>query len=149
MSYLAKNYDDNYTQPLAEAYVAQAKDQAQEPLVFLDVYPFDFIFYTHAKDPIPVFYNWDSPAILLDDKWHKELLEASYFASAEKKANLRARQDFSTALCSQPITWIVTLQEIAKATPPLTSATLIAKTADYGLYRFTPSDQACSTTDKK
>ena len=149
MSYLAKNYDDNYTQPLAEAYVAQAKDQVQEPLVFLDVYPFDFIFYTHAKDPIPVFYNWDSPAILLDDKWHKELLEASYFASAEKRANLRARQDFSTALCSQPITWIVTLQEIAKATPPLTSATLIAKTADYGLYRFTPSDQACSTTNKK
>jgi hypothetical protein len=149
MSYLAKNYDDNYTLPLAEAYVAQAKGQAQEPLVFLDVYPFDFIFYSHAQQPIPVFYNWDNPAILLDDKWHKELLEASYFANAEKKAILRARQDFSSELCAQPVTWVVTLQAIAKGTPLLDSAILVAKTADYGLYRFTPSDQACSTTDKK
>jgi hypothetical protein len=147
MSYVAKNYDDNYTQSLAEAYVSQA--QSNEPVVFLDVYPFDFIIYSQAQQPIPVFYNWDNPAILQDDKWQKELLEASYFATAEKKTILRARQDFSTELCAQPVTWIVTLQAIAKGTPLLVSAILIAKTADYGLYRFTPSDQACSTSDKK
>jgi hypothetical protein len=117
--------------------------------VFLDVYPFDFIIYSRAQQPIPVFYNWDNPAILQDDKWHKELLEASYFATEEKKTILRARQDFSAELCAQPVTWVVTLQEIAKATPPLTSATLIAKTADYGLYRYTPSHPACSPTVKK
>ncbi len=152
MVFLAKKYDDNYTQPLAEAYVSQAhvaQGQAQEPLVFVDVYPFDMVFYSQAQQPIPVFYNWDSPAILLDDKWHKELLEASYFASAEKKTILRARKDFASELCAQPVTWIVTLQAIAQATPILDSAHLIAKTADYGLYRFTPSHQACSTTDKK
>lgn len=147
MIYLAKNYDDNYTQPLAAAYVSHA--QAQEPVVFLDVYPFDFIFYSQAQQPIPVFYNWDSPAILQDDKWNKELLEASYFASAEKKTILKARQDFPSALCAQPVTWVVTLQAIAKGTPLLDTALLVAQTADYGLYRFTPSDQACSTTDKK
>jgi hypothetical protein len=147
MSYLAKNYDDNYTQPLAQAYLSQA--QSNEPMVFLDVYPFDFIIYSRAQQPIPVFYNWDNPAILQDDKWHKELLEASYFATAEKKTILRARQDFSIELCAQPVTWVVTLQAIAKGTPLLDSAILIAKTADYGLYRFTPSDQACSPTVKK
>jgi 4-amino-4-deoxy-L-arabinose transferase-like glycosyltransferase len=147
ISYVAKNYDDNYTQSLAKAYVSQS--QSNEPVVFLDVYPFDFIIYSQAQQPIPVFYNWDNPAILQDDKWQKELLEASYFATAEKKTILRARQDFSTELCAQPVTWIVTLQVIAKGTPLLDSAILIAKTADYGLYRFTPSDQACSTSDKK
>lgn len=147
MSYLAKNYDDNYTQPLAQAYLSQA--QSNEPVVFLDVYPFDFIIYSRAQQPIPVFYNWDNAAILQDDKWHKELLEASYFATAEKKTILRARQDFSFELCAQPVTWVVTLQAIAKGTPLLDSAILIAKTADYGLYRFTPSDQACSPTVKK
>jgi 4-amino-4-deoxy-L-arabinose transferase-like glycosyltransferase len=145
--YLAKNYNDNYTQPLAEAYAAQA--HSNEPVVFLDVYPFDFIFYIHVQNPIPVFYNWNNPAILLGDTWQKELLEASFFANAKNKAILRARQDFSTELCAQPVTWVVTLQAIAKGTPLLDSAILIAKTADYGLYRFTPSDQACSTTDKK
>lgn len=150
MIFLAKKYDDNYTQPLAQAYVTHAHGaQASEPLVFLDVYPFDMVFYSRAQQSIPVFYNWDNPAILLDDKWHKELLEASYFANAENKKILRARKDFASELCSQPITWIVTLQEIAKATPILDSANLIAKTADYGLYRFTPTLQACSTTDKK
>lgn len=149
MIFLAKNYDDNYTQSLAEAYLAQAKDQVQEPLVFLDVYPFDMVIYSRLQQPIPVFYNWDSPAILLDDKWHKELLEASYFASAEKKTILRARKDFASELCSKPVTWIVTLQAIAQATPVLESALLIAKTTDYGLYRFTSSHQVCSTSDKK
>jgi hypothetical protein len=147
MSYLAKNYDDNYTLPLAKAYVSQA--QSNEPVVFLDVYPFDFIIYSQAQQPIPVFYNWDNPAILQDDKWHKELLEASYFATEEKKTILRARQDFSAELCAQPVTWVVTLQAIAKGTALLDSAILVANTADYGLYRFTPSHPACSPTVKK
>jgi hypothetical protein len=107
------------------------------------------VIYSRLQQPIPVFYNWDSPSILLDDKWHKELLEASYFASTEKKTILRARKDFASELCSKPVTWIVTLQAIAQATPVLESALLIAKTTDYGLYRFTSSHQVCSTSDKK
>lgn len=147
MTLLAKKYDDNYTQSLAKTYVAQA--QAGQPLVFFQVYPFDMVFYSRELRPVPVFYNWNDPAILLDDKWHKELLDASHFASADKKTILKSSDEFAHTLCSQPVTWIVTLQSIAKATPILETAVVAASTADYGLYRFTRSNNACLLTEKK
>jgi 4-amino-4-deoxy-L-arabinose transferase-like glycosyltransferase len=71
---------------LAGALVSQRA--ADEPVVFVDTYPYDLEFDAQLKAPIAVVQAWRDPSIAQRDSWHRELLDEARFAPDQAATRL-------------------------------------------------------------
>ena len=109
--------DSGASRRLGELY--QKLHQAEQPLVFVNIYPFDLPFYSKAKQPIIVFEDWRNEQLVQKDNWRKELFDAGRFAPALGAQVLRQVEQLPAFLCAHPVTWVM-----APANAPATDTLL-------------------------
>ena len=97
--------DSGASRRLGDLY--QSLHQPEQPLVFVNVYPFDVPFYSKAKQPIIVFDDWRNEQLLKRDNWRKELWEAGRFAPVLGEQVLRQVDELPAFLCAHPVTWVM------------------------------------------
>lgn len=116
--------------PLAQAFLAQRG--AGEPVIFVDTYPYDFVFYARLRPPVPIVKDWDDPRLATTDTWPREFLDGAGFSRAAAE---RALVPGVPADCTAPVAtraWYVTG---ARAAPPAAQAQEVASTSQLVLWR--------------
>lgn len=134
--------DDTSSYAMTQAY--RQKAQPGEPLIFVNVYPFDFAFYSQLKSPVPVLGNWDPAIVNLRDSWRKELLDASFFDTSLGQQVLLADAALPGLLCQSSVTWLVTENKAKEKNPLLLSAERVAASETRALLRVSKDAAACA-----
>jgi 4-amino-4-deoxy-L-arabinose transferase-like glycosyltransferase len=80
---------------------------AGEPVVYLDMNPYDVAFYARLDTPPLVVSDWTDPRIRLRDDWHKELFDAAQFAPHDGAARLIGPAQLPAIVCAHDTSWIV------------------------------------------
>jgi hypothetical protein len=118
------------------ATVLRAQRGAGEPVYMLDSYAFDLPLYARLPAPVAVVLDWGAPDIHEHDTWRKELADAGGFAPARARQWLLAPAGLATALCAQPVAWLVGSTEAAAKTPPLADTPVYARGRYASLWRL-------------
>ena len=120
----------NSARPLAQALVAHRA--AGEPVIFVDTYPYDFVFYARLRPPVPIVKDWSDPRLAQTDAWPREFLDGARFAGAAAGRSLVARVPGDWAAGGAARAWFVTG---VGATPPAATAQQVASTSQLVLWR--------------
>lgn len=118
--------------PLAAAYRGAAS--AQDQVLSLGLYRFDFPVYAQLGSPLPVVLDWADPAIERTDSWRRELLDASKFDLPAGERVLINPADLDALLCAKEVSWVIAPLESNE--PLLSSAEIIRSTTLHKLMRF-------------
>jgi 4-amino-4-deoxy-L-arabinose transferase-like glycosyltransferase len=90
---------------LAQALAAQRVPD--EPVLFVDRYPYDVPMLSGIQDAWVVIDDWQNTDIARGDDWRKELADAARFAAPERAARLVSRDDLPVRLCGVRGAWVV------------------------------------------
>jgi len=101
---VAHFYQPKSQQALAESLAAAAKPG--EPVVFLDNYYYDIMFYARLDAPALVVDQW-RPSEVAKDSWRRELVDAARFAPTGAARRLLHPDEAEAALCRAPSSWVV------------------------------------------
>lgn len=107
---------------------------AGEPVIFVDTYPFDFVFYARVRPPIPIVKDWSDPLLERQDAWPRVFLDAAPFSAAGADRTLVDRLPGDWHAQGAARAWVVTG---AGAAPPAAGAQQVASTGDSALWRVT------------
>ena len=89
---------------LARALAPRTRD---EPVLFIDRYPYDVPMLAGLDGVWVVIDNWADPALAAGDDWRKELADAAQFAAPAAAARLIAARDLGARLCAAPSAWVI------------------------------------------
>ncbi len=129
------------SKPLADAWRAQSR--AGDGLLSLRLYRFDFPIYAQLAEPLPVFHDWDDPALASKDSWPRELIDATQFDPAMGRQVLRPISGLRAALCEHELTWVIARKGDSSNEPLLKAATEAATNEVYVLLRVERRQLAC------
>ena len=121
----------NSARPLAEALLEHRA--VGEPVIFVDTYPYDFVFYARLRPPIPVVKDWADPRLATTDAWPREFLDGALFGPEAAAHTLVPRVPADWAANGSTRAWIVTG---LSATPPVPQAQQVAATSELVLWRL-------------
>ena len=119
-----------------------ARRDAGEPVVFVDSYPYDVVFYARLRGTVPVVKRWSSSEISAHDDWAKELYDAARFDANLSPRVLIEQDQMAAQLGKAPASWLV-----GGTLPPLphgTDAQLVAAAAGLKLWRVSRQGAALS-----
>jgi 4-amino-4-deoxy-L-arabinose transferase-like glycosyltransferase len=122
--------------------IYQELHQPEQALVYVNVYPFDFPFYSMAKQPVIVFEDWRNEQLVNRDNWRKELLDAGRFAPMLGGQVLRQIDQLPAFLCAQTVTWLMVPESAAGNGGLLASAKLLGISDGNALLRFDRSSSS-------
>ena len=97
-------YQPKSHQALAENLLASR--QAREPVVFIDHYYYDVMFYARLDEPVTVVDRW-LPAEVAKDSWRRELVDATHFAPAASSRRLLHPDELDALLCRNHASWVI------------------------------------------
>lgn len=123
----------NSLRDLSAALAAQRI--AQEPVFMLAPYRYDVPFYARLEQPLRVVDDWRPGTGPQPDNWHKELADASQFASAHAAEMLITPSALAGAVCRAPVSWVIGPASAAASHPFLQVATVAFSTRDVRLWR--------------
>lgn len=106
-----------------------------EPVFMLDNYYFDLPLYARLPQPAATVLDWSDPEIHRRDTWRKELADAGEFAPSRARGALVPPALLGTALCTQPVTWVVGPADAATRYPVLADAEIVRQGVNATLWR--------------
>ena len=139
--------DTTTARDLAKAYRQRA--EPGQPLIFVNVYPFDFIFYGQIAQPVAVLENWDDAELMRKDSWRKELGDAGEFAPALGKQLLLPRDRFPALLCQHDVSWVMMPADAVGNDPRLAGAESIGISNNKVLLRINRHQIPCPSLTGK
>ena len=119
------------SRPLAQALVEHRA--AGEPVIFVDTYPHDFVFYARLRPPTPIVKDWADPRLATTDAWPREFLDGARFAPEAAARTLVTRLPADWAAGGATRAWVVTG---LGAAPPAVGAQEVASTSELVLWRL-------------
>ena len=99
----------HFQQPKSQQDLAEtlrASKQPGEPVLFLDGYYYDLMFYARLDAPVLVVDPWLASEVA-QDSWRRELVDAARFAPAGAARRLLQPAEAVAALCRAPSSWVV------------------------------------------
>lgn len=136
-------YQPKSRQALAENLYASR--QPGEPVVFVDHYYYDVMFYARLDEPVTVVDAW-LPAELAKDSWRSELVDASRFAPAGSSRRLLRPEELDSLLCRNPATWVIGRWPPAAGSARFAALLPAYQSSDTALWRVAASSLQCNTS---
>lgn len=109
--------------------------QDSEPVFMLDDYYFDLPLYARLRRPVASVVDWADPEIRRHDGWRKELADAGDFAPERAEGALMSPATLGSALCAQPVSWVVGPESATARYPVLAHAEVVRRSATATLWR--------------
>ncbi len=78
----------------------------RDPVIFLDNFYYDVMFYARLDAPVSVVNRW-LPADVMKDSWPRELFDAARFAPADSARRLLLPDELEPALCGAQSSWLI------------------------------------------
>lgn len=91
----------------ALASALSAQRAGDEPVLFVDRYPYDVPMMSGIQDAWVVIEDWQDPAIARNDDWRKELADAARFAPPARGNRLVSMAALPARLCGTRGAWVV------------------------------------------
>lgn len=117
------------------AAVVREQGAAQDAVLFVDNYLYDFGFYSGRRPPLAVLGNWHPDVALARDDWRKELAEAARFAPERAAAVLLDEAGAQRLLCGHARTWVLSRRDDAARHLPLLAGLAAAEHGGVKVWR--------------
>jgi hypothetical protein len=148
LAWVAQAFAPRSAQPLANVLAAQR--QADQPVVMLEVYPFDLAFHARLSEAPVVVDDWAAVAHTPRDDWRHELYDAARFAPLPNALRLVSADRLDAVLCSAAVSWVVAPPALGGRHPWLDAAPL-ATTRNAALWKVDRDSAAgrarCASAD--
>lgn len=99
----------HFFQPKSRQVLAEtlrSSMQLGEPVIFLDNFYYDVLFYARLATPVSIVDRWP-PAEVAKDSWRRELVDAERFATTDSVRRLLRPEELEPALCKVRSSWII------------------------------------------
>ena len=122
------------SKPLVAAMHRQRR--SSEPIVFVDEYFHDVVFYARPGAPIPVAFDWPGAALNPHDDARHELLDAAGFAPGRAARTLVGYGELRRLLCVSRVSWVFAAPDAVVRHRFLALAAPVAGNPDAMLWRI-------------